>query len=90
MQIDVIFLYLPIFIITGTDAILLGAETFRGLYPFQTISIVGKICAEVGITILVLLVFISHVLQDIQSNNCKAYFYPYYSFNNCLDAKLDN
>jgi len=33
-------------VLDGTDAILLGAETFRGLYPFQTISIVGKICAE--------------------------------------------
>jgi pyruvate kinase len=30
----------------GTDAILLGAETFRGLYLFETISRVGKICAE--------------------------------------------
>nr|CBX25311.1 hypothetical_protein [Oryza brachyantha] len=28
------------------DAILLGAETLRGLYPVETISIVGKICAE--------------------------------------------
>ena len=32
---------------TGSDAILLGAETLRGLYPVETISIVGKICAEV-------------------------------------------
>ena len=32
----------------GTDAILLGAETLRGLYPIETISIVGKICAEVN------------------------------------------
>lgn len=31
----------------GSDAILLGAETLRGLYPVETISIVGKICAEV-------------------------------------------
>ncbi|PQM36553.1 pyruvate kinase 1 cytosolic-like [Prunus yedoensis var. nudiflora] len=29
-----------------SDAILLGAETLRGLYPVETISIVGKICAE--------------------------------------------
>ncbi|KAK6919918.1 hypothetical protein RJ641_015822, partial [Dillenia turbinata] len=29
----------------GSDAILLGAETFRGLYPIETISIVDKICA---------------------------------------------
>ncbi|KAK1396206.1 hypothetical protein POM88_006069 [Heracleum sosnowskyi] len=34
---------------TGSDAILLGAETLRGLYPVETISIVGKICAEVEI-----------------------------------------
>lgn len=32
----------------GSDAILLGAETLRGLYPVETISIVGKICAEVN------------------------------------------
>ncbi|KAK4481140.1 hypothetical protein RD792_012018 [Penstemon davidsonii] len=30
----------------GCDAILLGAETLRGLYPVETISTVGKICAE--------------------------------------------
>ena len=35
----------------GTDAILLGAETLRGLYPVDTISTVGKICAEVIITL---------------------------------------
>ncbi|KAK6943940.1 Pyruvate kinase, barrel [Dillenia turbinata] len=33
-------------VLDGSDAILLGAETFRGLYPIETISIVGKICAE--------------------------------------------
>ncbi|CAN6438636.1 unnamed protein product [Victoria cruziana] len=33
-------------ILDGADAILLGAETLRGLYPVETISIVGKICAE--------------------------------------------
>ncbi|KAL3626714.1 hypothetical protein CASFOL_029457 [Castilleja foliolosa] len=33
-------------VLDGSDAILLGAETLRGLYPVQTISIVGKICAE--------------------------------------------
>ncbi|KAG9134616.1 hypothetical protein Leryth_000934 [Lithospermum erythrorhizon] len=33
-------------VLDGTDAILLGAETLRGLYPIETISIVGKICAE--------------------------------------------
>ena len=32
----------------GSDAILLGAETLRGLHPVETISIVGKICAEVN------------------------------------------
>ncbi|XP_047149953.1 pyruvate kinase 1, cytosolic-like [Vigna umbellata] len=30
----------------GSDAIVLGAETLRGLYPVETISTVGKICAE--------------------------------------------
>lgn len=34
-------------LISGCDAILLGAETLRGLYPIETISTVGKICAEV-------------------------------------------
>jgi pyruvate kinase len=34
-------------IIIGTDAILLGAETLRGLYPVEAITTVGKICAEV-------------------------------------------
>ncbi|XP_059646766.1 pyruvate kinase 1, cytosolic-like [Cornus florida] len=33
-------------VLDGTDAILLGAETLRGLYPVETISIVGKICSE--------------------------------------------
>ncbi|KAF8021847.1 hypothetical protein BT93_G2097 [Corymbia citriodora subsp. variegata] len=33
-------------ILDGSDAILLGAETLRGLYPVEAISIVGKICAE--------------------------------------------
>ncbi|KAL6988321.1 pyruvate kinase, partial [Sarracenia purpurea var. burkii] len=33
-------------VLDGSDAILLGAETLRGLYPVETISIVGKICAE--------------------------------------------
>lgn len=36
----------------GSDAILLGAETLRGLYPVETISIVGKICAEVILIVL--------------------------------------
>ncbi|KAK1441396.1 hypothetical protein QVD17_07246 [Tagetes erecta] len=34
-------------VLDGSDAILLGAETLRGLYPVETISIVGKICGEV-------------------------------------------
>lgn len=33
-------------VLDGSDAILLGAETLRGSYPVETISIVGKICAE--------------------------------------------
>ncbi|KAB1225310.1 Pyruvate kinase, cytosolic isozyme [Morella rubra] len=33
-------------VLDGSDAILLGAETLRGLYPVETISIVGKICRE--------------------------------------------
>ncbi|KAK7826730.1 pyruvate kinase 1, cytosolic [Quercus suber] len=33
-------------VLDGSDAILLGAETLRGLYPVETISIVGKISAE--------------------------------------------
>lgn len=40
------------FMFAGSDAILLGAETLRGLYPVETISTVGKICAEVGINLL--------------------------------------
>ncbi|XP_031110347.1 pyruvate kinase 1, cytosolic-like [Ipomoea triloba] len=33
-------------VLDGCDAILLGAETLRGLYPVETISIIGKICSE--------------------------------------------
>ncbi|GAB2276848.1 hypothetical protein Dimus_011560 [Dionaea muscipula] len=33
-------------VLDGTDAILLGAETLRGLYPVETITTVGRICAE--------------------------------------------
>ncbi|XP_019152588.1 PREDICTED: pyruvate kinase 1, cytosolic-like isoform X2 [Ipomoea nil] len=40
-------------VLDGSDAILLGAETFRGLYPVECISIVGKICAEVRAAIKV-------------------------------------
>ncbi|CAJ2632448.1 pyruvate kinase 1, cytosolic isoform X1 [Trifolium pratense] len=33
-------------VLDGSDAILLGAETLRGLYPVETISTVGRICSE--------------------------------------------
>ncbi|GMG99459.1 hypothetical protein Nepgr_001299 [Nepenthes gracilis] len=33
-------------VLDGADAILLGAETLRGLYPVETIATVSKICAE--------------------------------------------
>ncbi|KAG7027216.1 Pyruvate kinase 1, cytosolic [Cucurbita argyrosperma subsp. argyrosperma] len=33
-------------VLDGSDAILLGAETLRGQYPVETISTVGRICAE--------------------------------------------
>ncbi|WOL14254.1 pyruvate kinase 1, cytosolic [Canna indica] len=33
-------------VLDGTDGILLGAETHRGLYPVETIRTVGQICAE--------------------------------------------
>ncbi|KAF3775380.1 Pyruvate kinase 2 [Nymphaea thermarum] len=33
-------------VLDGTDGILLGAETLRGLYPVETIRTVGRICAE--------------------------------------------
>lgn len=33
-------------VLDGCDALLLGAETLRGLYPVETISTFGKICAE--------------------------------------------
>ncbi|KAG6477119.1 hypothetical protein ZIOFF_066371 [Zingiber officinale] len=36
-------------ILDGSDAILLGAETLRGLYPVETISTVGRICYEVSL-----------------------------------------
>ena len=40
-------LYCGFSVASGSDAILLGAETLRGLYPVETISTVGRICAEV-------------------------------------------
>lgn len=33
-------------VLDGTDGILLGAETLRGLYPVEAIKTVGRICAE--------------------------------------------
>lgn len=45
----------------GSDAILLGAETLRGLYPVETISIVGKICAEVYLFFGVIYNFVEKV-----------------------------
>ncbi|XP_031499369.1 pyruvate kinase 2, cytosolic-like isoform X2 [Nymphaea colorata] len=33
-------------VLDGTDGILLGAETLRGIYPVETIRTVGRICAE--------------------------------------------
>ncbi|XP_034922491.1 pyruvate kinase 1, cytosolic-like [Populus alba] len=37
-------------ILDGSNAILLGAETLRGLYPVETFSTVGRICAELAET----------------------------------------
>ncbi|XP_021724774.1 pyruvate kinase 1, cytosolic-like [Chenopodium quinoa] len=34
-------------VLDGSDAIILGAETLRGLYPVETISTVGRICFQV-------------------------------------------
>ncbi|KAI7752222.1 hypothetical protein M8C21_023143 [Ambrosia artemisiifolia] len=56
-------------VLDGSDAILLGAETLRGLYPVETISIVGKICAEVNIILHGVWDFalkIDHVFQIIK------------------------
>ncbi|XVE95795.1 hypothetical protein REPUB_Repub02eG0164100 [Reevesia pubescens] len=33
-------------VLDGTDGILLGAETLRGLYPIEAVKTVGRICAE--------------------------------------------
>ncbi|XP_072073986.1 pyruvate kinase 1, cytosolic-like [Arachis hypogaea] len=33
-------------VLDGTDAILLGAETLRGLHPIETSSTFGRICSE--------------------------------------------
>ncbi|KAL0541787.1 hypothetical protein IC582_021844 [Cucumis melo] len=34
-------------VLDGSDAIILGAETLRGLHPVETVSTVSRICAEV-------------------------------------------
>ncbi|KAK9126517.1 hypothetical protein Scep_015363 [Stephania cephalantha] len=34
-------------VLDGCDAIFLGAETLRGLYPVESVSTVGRICSEV-------------------------------------------
>ncbi|XWS43064.1 hypothetical protein CRYUN_Cryun16bG0069200 [Craigia yunnanensis] len=33
-------------VLDGTDGILLGSETLRGLYPIEAVTTVGRICAE--------------------------------------------
>ncbi|TYJ97148.1 pyruvate kinase 2, cytosolic-like [Cucumis melo var. makuwa] len=33
-------------VLDGSDAIILGAETLRGLHPVETVSTVSRICAE--------------------------------------------
>ncbi len=55
---------LTYFYCLGSDAILLGAETLRGLYPVETISIVGKICAEVNF--LSTFMFFLYNFQQVQ------------------------
>ncbi|KAE8700126.1 Detected protein of confused Function [Hibiscus syriacus] len=35
-------------VLDGSDAIILGAEALRGLYPVEFVSTVGKICAELS------------------------------------------
>nr|CAB3463054.1 unnamed protein product [Digitaria exilis] len=40
-------------VLDGSDAILLGAETLRGLYPVETITTVGRICAEARQSLIV-------------------------------------
>ncbi|KAL4183941.1 hypothetical protein AMTRI_Chr11g100820 [Amborella trichopoda] len=44
-------------VLDGTDGILLGAETLRGLYPVETIKTVGRICAEAEIVYNQALIF---------------------------------
>ena len=40
----------------GADGILLGAETFGGLYPVEAIKIVRKICSEVSIPSIIVVI----------------------------------
>ncbi|PWA36763.1 pyruvate kinase [Artemisia annua] len=62
----------------GSYATLLGAETLRGLYPVETVSIVCKICAKaekVHATIKVKACAISLLLEGLQGNAlCKSLF----------------
>ncbi|PPD90022.1 hypothetical protein GOBAR_DD13018 [Gossypium barbadense] len=45
-------------VLDGSDAILLGAETLRGLYPVETISTVGKICSEMPYVVAYCIMFL--------------------------------
>uniref|UniRef100_A0A9I9E2E7 Uncharacterized protein n=1 Tax=Cucumis melo TaxID=3656 RepID=A0A9I9E2E7_CUCME len=38
--------FLVPFLTRGSDAIILGAKTLRGLHPVETVSTVSRICAE--------------------------------------------
>lgn len=57
---------IPFISVAGSDAILLGAETLRGLYPIETISTVGKICAEV--------IFFKTAIISWLNSGCKLQF----------------
>lgn len=59
---------------TGSDAILLGAETLRGFYPVQTISTVGKICSEVSASHSSLIFLILQICRDMK------FGVPFYHF----------
>ncbi|XP_022857501.1 pyruvate kinase 1, cytosolic-like [Olea europaea var. sylvestris] len=54
-------------ILDGSDAVLLGAETLRGLYPVDTISVVGKICAEVNFILFSSSLLISITIKFVTS-----------------------
>lgn len=82
-------LHVSIFLLSfgsGSDAILLGAETLRGLYPVETISIVGKICAEVNfyftsnnilisLIVLTMIYFALIVLKMLYETDCWVWNY---------------